>query len=81
MDPIETKSYKPMSTRSKIKITFLSLGIAWTSVVITLHTLKKLDMADQRDFYCTTFLACAAGLGLQKKSTETAPTNKDNTDA
>lgn len=65
-----------MSTRSKIKITFLSLGIAWTSTVITLHTLKKIDMADQRDFYCTTFLACAAGLGLQKKSTEV--TNKDD---
>lgn len=70
---------KNMSTRSKIKITFLSLGIAWTSIVITLHTLKKLDMADQRDFYCTTFLGCAAGLGLQKKSVETTVQSKDKT--
>lgn len=58
---------KPISNRSKIKLLFLSLGIIWPSVMITLHSLKIIQLNNDRDFYTTILFGSAAGLGLQAR--------------
>jgi hypothetical protein len=69
-----------MSSRTKIKITFLALGIFWSGTMLTMNSFKKVNLSTDRDMYYSIFLACGAGLGLQKKSDLTAEEPKSPSD-
>jgi hypothetical protein len=55
---------------NKIKTAFLCVGVLWSSLMITAHSLKWTDLNNSKDFYIGVLGVSAAGLGITKASSQ-----------